>query len=77
MIFFSPNKYAGKCEQLQEIITDDLIDVAGYSDRTLEGSNVSFSCLLGRVLSGPSTSTCMSDGRWTPDPRQLECKGKI
>ena len=53
--------------------------VSGYRDPALEGTNVTFSCSSGLndiiVLTGPSTSTCMGDGEWEPDPRDAECKG--
>ena len=49
------------------------------SVRTLpvtEGISFNFSCPLGLVLIGPSTTTCMENGEWEPDPRQAKCAGK-
>ena len=50
------------------------------SDIALEGVNVTFGCSPGShdfVLSGPSKSTCMKDGKWKPDPTELQCKGTV
>ena len=41
----------------------------------LEGTNITFSCPLDLVLTGPNSSTCMENGEWEPDPREVECKG--
>lgn len=43
----------------------------------LEGSNVTFTCPPGLVLTGPSTSRCLGNGKWEPDLRttQVTCKG--
>ena len=27
------------------------------------------------VLNGPSAATCMGNGEWVPDPRQVQCEG--
>ena len=58
---------------------DDSVVVNGFRDLTsaTEGNNVTFTCLCGFVLIGPSTSTCMANGMWKPDPKDLVCKGKI
>ena len=42
----------------------------------LEGANVTFTCPPGQVLIGYSTSTCMGNGEWEPDPREVTCKGE-
>ena len=55
-----------------EVITD-----VGYSDNSIamEGAVANFSCPPGLVLTGPSTTTCMENGEWEPDPAYLDCKG--
>ena len=40
----------------------------------LEGSNVTFTCPPGLVLTGPSTSRCLGNGEWEPH-LQVTCKG--
>ena len=44
-------------------------------DTFLEGTNITFTCSPGLVLTGPNTSTCMGNGEWEPNPREVECKG--
>ena len=44
-----------------------------YGHPGVEGSIATFSCPPGLVLIGPNTSTCMKNGEWEPDPRELEC----
>ena len=38
-------------------------------------SIVTFNCPFGLALTGPNTSTCMENGEWKPDPRNVMCKG--
>ena len=37
------------------------------------GSIATFSCPPGLVLIGPNSSTCMGNGEWEPDPREVKC----
>ena len=46
-----------------------------YPALDVEGVSVTFSCSPGLMLSGPNASTCMRNGEWEPDPRDVECKG--
>ena len=55
-------------------MTDAL--AVGYIDPALEGQTVTFSCALGQTLNGSNQSTCMGNGRWEPDPGDVECIGK-
>ena len=32
-----------------------------------------FTCPTGSILSGPNSSTCMRNGKWEPDPREVNC----
>ena len=53
------------------------IEFVGYHDPVVERTSAHFSCPTGQTLTGLNTSTCMENGEWEPDPRRLECKGKI
>ena len=49
-----------------------------YSELAIVGTMLSFNCSQPEeVLIGPNTTTCMDNGRWVPDPLQLQisCKG--
>ena len=43
----------------------------------VNGSNVTFSCPPGLILSGPNMAVCMGNGKWEPDPRMVKCTGEI
>ena len=47
----------------------------GYIDPALEGQTITFTCLPGQILNGSNTSMCMGNGRWEPDPGNVECTG--
>ena len=44
-------------------------------DPSFEGAVLSFDCPPHYVLIGFNTTTCMGNGEWEPDPRDMECKG--
>ena len=50
------------------------IDVDEW-DSYIPGDNVTFYCSPGLILTGPNTSTCMRNGEWEPDPREVKCEG--
>ena len=58
---------------------NDSIKVTGNTQDipVMKGTTVSFSCRPGLLLSGPSSSTCMGNGEWEPDPRKVECRSKL
>ena len=49
--------------------------ITADSNLTLEGTNITFSCPPGMVLTGPTTATCTGTGEWEPDPTEVQCKG--
>ena len=49
--------------------------IIGYRNPAVEGTNVTFSCPRGLVLTGPNTSTCMRNGEWEPNPGEVKCLG--
>ena len=54
------------------------LNVQNYSEPPIVGTTLAFNCSQPEeVLIGPNTTTCMDDGRWVPDPFQLQisCKG--
>ena len=57
------------------MIQSVLIIGHGYSIPTvaLEGDSISFTCSSGFLLTGPNSSTCMGNGEWEPDPREVAC----
>ena len=45
-----------------------------YNTPAIEGTNVTFSCNDSQLLlEGPNSSTCMENGKWEPDSRNVEC----
>ena len=56
----------------------DNIRVIGYRDPALEGTSVTLECSSPNLVHiGPNTTTCMGNGEWEPDPREVNCIGKI
>ena len=50
--------------------------VLGYIDPALEGQTITFFCPSPRqAISGPNSSICMGNGKWDPDPGEVECTG--
>ena len=49
---------------------------AGYVDPALEGQIIIFTCPPGQILNGCISSTCMVNGEWEPESREVECKGE-
>ena len=56
-------------------VDNDSVMIGGYMDPSLEGAVLFFDCPPQHVLIGPNTTTCMGNGEWEPDPREVECKG--
>ena len=69
--------YTVKCDHpLQTAAFDEKFpQVVEFNDPALEQTTVTFSCPPGLVLTGPNSSTCMGNGEWEPDPREVKCKG--
>ena len=63
-----------KCYNPGVVIIADLI-IDGFEDPALEGENITFTCNNGLILVGPNSSTCMGNGEWEPDPREVNCTG--
>jgi hypothetical protein len=70
--------FTAKCDSPILLLSEDserLVN-ADYSHPAIEGTNVSFTCPPGLVLTGPSVTMCMGNGEWEPDPSQIWCNGK-
>ena len=47
-------------------------DLKVHFDSTTEGRTLTFYCANGSSLNYTVTSVCTSEGRWSPDPSELE-----
>ena len=45
----------------------------GYEDPSLEEENITFTCPTGAIPTGPNTSTCVENGEWESDLREVKC----
>ena len=61
---------------LDEEVENSSLIVSTYRAPALEGVVVYFTCANRLVLTGPNSTTCMSNGEWEPDPKDLKCKGQ-
>jgi hypothetical protein len=68
--------YTVKCKD-PTVQVRNSVQVIGYSEPALEGMNITFLCPSNYLLMGTSMSTCAENGEWEPDPKDMECKGKI
>ena len=68
--------YIGKCSDPSTLANDGVI-VDGYEDPALEGENVMFSCPSELATIGRNSATCMGNGEWEPDPREVNCIGTL
>jgi hypothetical protein len=69
--------YTAKCANVLYQAHDN-IRVIGYSDPALEGSSVTLECISPHLVHmGPNITTCMENGEWEPDPREVNCIGEI
>ena len=57
------------------VLQPNIQAIVNYSQPRIAGTILSFTCLPGWTLSGPSTTTCRDDGQWIPNPDLVTCKG--
>ena len=57
-------------------IQTEFIEIIGYRDPAVLGNTTTFICrsLFKSALVGPDSSTCMGNGKWEPDPREVELR---
>ena len=70
--------YIANCGNLAAKVKNQSALTIEYNYPALdEGASVIFACSRGLMLSGPNSSTCMGNGEWEPNPRDVECKSKL
>lgn len=74
---YTYNVHTVTCDSMATQNDNSTMVIMNYTDPAVEGSNVTFSCPSGLILTGPSVATCMRNGKWEPDPREVACKGKL
>lgn len=68
--------FSAKCSNPEAEVTN-LIQVIGYTGLALEGTNITFSCPPGLLLTGCGMATCKHNGLWEPDPSEASyCVGQ-
>ena len=65
--------HTAKCNLPSRV--DNTTRLSSYTDPAVEGSQATFSCPSGLVLTGPNSSTCTDSGQWEPDPLISTCRG--
>ena len=68
--------YTVKCENVLHQLgqAHDNIRVIGYSDPAIEGTTIMLECSSPNLVHmGPNTTTCIGNGEWEPDPREMQC----
>ena len=80
IIVIHVNVLTANCgDPLDNVLDQSSIVVVGYNDTipSLEGNTVNYTCYPGVKLTGPNMSTCMENGNWEPDPRNVNCIGEF
>ena len=52
------------------------VNIEGYSSG-IEGSQIMFYCHSGLAPAQQIMANCTNEGSWSPDPAELNCKGKL
>jgi hypothetical protein len=71
--------FVARCGNLAAMLKNQSTLTMEYDHPALEveGVSITFACSPGLMLSGPNASTCMGNGKWEPDPRDVECESKL
>ena len=66
-----------RCVDPFDLLTEanrQLVNIDNNQPPIIEGTSVSFSCNEPQLLlEGPSSTTCMENGKWKPDPSNVGC----
>jgi hypothetical protein len=65
------------CGNPADQMDNTIVDIMGYTDPAIEGSNVTISCSSGHVWNGSVVAICGENGEWEPDLKEisLNCSG--
>ena len=72
--YYDPFIASTNCRNPANLL-NDRVRIVGFMEPAVTESSVDFSCPPRMILSGPNASTCMGNGEWEPDPRELNCTG--
>lgn len=62
-----------KCES-PSISDGSGLNILGYRDLALEGTNITLICTSGFQFNDPIIARCASTGKWIPDPNEMIVK---
>ena len=64
------------CDLPLQLLERPVIVVSGSQDSPpIEGQFITYTCPPGFILTGPNALECTGNGRWEPDPGQVDCIG--
>ena len=75
--YYHPFVCTANCGYPASDSIDEALRVIGYEAPMLEGSSIILDCFPGYALIGSNSATCMENGEWEPDPRDVECEGIV
>ena len=65
-----------RCKDIRLLVGESVV-ISDYVEPLLSGKTITFTCPPGMELTGHNTTTCMENGEWEPDPREVICNGKV
>ena len=52
-----------------------IVDTGPHDNPHIEGQFITYTCPPGFALNGSNASVCTGNGKWDPDPREVDCIG--
>ena len=70
-------KILANCGNPADWIDNTIVDIMGFTDPAVEGSNVTISCSSGHTWHGAATAICGENSEWEPDLEEISliCSG--
>ena len=71
--------HVANCGNPTDQVDNTLVDIIGYTDPAVEGSNITIDCSSGYARNGAFNAVCLENGNWEPELKDisLNCSGYL